>query len=152
MSGLLVNLPFFKKEPRPLPATIATDEVIPVHLFDDSAAARGIVIVSTYKFDEVLDSDKLYRSLSQLFQMPGWRRFGGRFRYRVSTLQIKIICFLIFVFPPTDCVYSQMAIWKFMSPPHSQKNVLPYNLPEKTMILLYRSTHWLPSYPNRLGR
>ena len=89
MAGILANLPFFRKEARPLPPVFPTDEVIPVHLFDDSAAARGIVLVSTYKFDDVLDPCKLHTSLSHLFQMEGWRRFGGRFRYRVSNRKTR---------------------------------------------------------------
>lgn len=84
MSGLLSNLPFIRKEQRPLPAIVPTDEVIPVHLFDDSAAARGIVLVWTFKFDEILDPKSLHAALSELLQMDGWRRFSGRFRYRVS--------------------------------------------------------------------
>ncbi|KAM5344086.1 hypothetical protein ACJ41O_012623 [Fusarium nematophilum] len=71
MSGLLDYLPFFKNEQRPLPEIVETDDIIPVHLFDDSAAAHGIVLVWTYKFDDVLDPDKLYAALSQLFQMDG---------------------------------------------------------------------------------
>ncbi|KAH8817507.1 hypothetical protein F5884DRAFT_897142 [Xylogone sp. PMI_703] len=81
MSDLLAYLPFFKKKP-PLPKVVETDDIIPVHLFDDSSAARGIVVVWTYKFEDVLDPDKLHAALSQLFQMDGWRRLSGRFRYR----------------------------------------------------------------------
>jgi len=87
MSGLLAYLPFYKKEQPQLPELVETDDIIPVHLFDDSAAARGIVLVWTYKFDDVLDPDKLHVALSQLFQMEGWRRFSGRFRYRVRQRQ-----------------------------------------------------------------
>lgn len=83
MSNPLAYMPFFKNEPRQLPEIVETDDVIPVHLFDDSAAARGIVMVWIYKFDDILDPDKLYDALSQLFQMDGWRKFSGRFRYRV---------------------------------------------------------------------
>lgn len=86
MSGLLSYLPFMGKteEEKPLPPVGPTDEVIPVHLFDDSAAARGIVLVWTFRFEDVLDPEKLNDSLSALFQKEGWRRFSGRFRYRVS--------------------------------------------------------------------
>jgi hypothetical protein len=78
---------FSKKEERPQPPVNPTDEVFPVHLFDDSAAARGIFAVWQFKFDDVLDPDKLNEALSQLFQMDGWRKLGGRFRYRVSNAQ-----------------------------------------------------------------
>ncbi|RDW94993.1 hypothetical protein BP5796_00756 [Coleophoma crateriformis] len=89
---MFANLPFFrKKEQRQLPPIVPTDEVIPVHLFDDSAAARGIVLVWTFKFADVLDPSKLHAALSHLFQMEGWRRFSGRFRYRVDgSLEVHV--------------------------------------------------------------
>ncbi|KAK7416679.1 hypothetical protein QQZ08_011914 [Neonectria magnoliae] len=103
MFGLLSYLPFFKNEQRPLPDIVETDEIIPVHLFDDSAAARGIVLVWTYKFDDVLDPDKLYAALSQLFQMNGWRRFSGRFRYRPDgCLEIHV---------PSECSEQRPAVY-----------------------------------------
>ncbi|KAI9687451.1 MAG: hypothetical protein M1822_002060 [Bathelium mastoideum] len=58
MSRLLAYLPFFKNEQPPLPELHATDDIIPVHLFDDSAAARGIVLVRTFRFDDVLDPEE----------------------------------------------------------------------------------------------
>lgn len=97
-----------------MPAVVSTDEVIPVHLFDDSSATRGIVLVWTFQFDDVLDPDKLHSALSQLFEMDGWRRFSGRFRYRVSNLQheLKLRCLVIRCLPllhaNRDC--SRMAI------------------------------------------
>ncbi|KAF4456164.1 hypothetical protein F53441_1648 [Fusarium austroafricanum] len=81
MSSLLNYLPIFKKEePRPLPDTVESDDIIPVHLFDDSAAARGIVLVWTFRFEDALNPQKLHDALSELFHMDGWRRLGGRFR------------------------------------------------------------------------
>ncbi|CAM1509649.1 Fc.00g033880.m01.CDS01 [Cosmosporella sp. VM-42] len=37
-------------------------------------------MVWMFRFDEVLDPNKLNDSLSQLFQIEGWRRLGGRYR------------------------------------------------------------------------
>ncbi|SCO91665.1 uncharacterized protein FRV6_15793 [Fusarium oxysporum] len=83
MSALLNYLPFSKKEERrPLPDTVESDDIIPVHLFDDTAAARGIVLVWTLQFEDVLNPHKLSDALSKLFEMEGWRRLGGRFRQR----------------------------------------------------------------------
>ncbi|KAJ4253841.1 hypothetical protein NW762_010236 [Fusarium torreyae] len=92
MSGLLSYLPFFNSnEERQLPEIVETDDVIPVHLFDDSAAARGIVLVWTFRFEDVLNPDKLNAALSDLFQMDGWRRLSGRFRYRPDeSLEIHV--------------------------------------------------------------
>ncbi|KAF5667261.1 hypothetical protein FHETE_5964 [Fusarium heterosporum] len=84
MSGLLSYLPFFKgKTPPPTP-NFPSDDVIPVHLFDDSAAARGIVLVWTFQFEDVLNPQNLHDSLSALFDLPGWRKLGGRFRLKTN--------------------------------------------------------------------
>lgn len=84
MAALLNYLPFFKKEEqRPLPDAVESDDIIPVHLFDDTAAARGIVLVWTLQFEDILNPHKLNDALSELFGMDGWRRLGGRFRQRV---------------------------------------------------------------------
>ena len=83
MSGLLSYLPFYKARP-PLQKAVLTDEVLPVHLFDDTSSLREIVMVWTFRFDEVLDPEKLNEALSRLFQMEGWRRLGGRWYKRVS--------------------------------------------------------------------
>ncbi|CVK86061.1 uncharacterized protein FMAN_06527 [Fusarium mangiferae] len=83
MAALLNYLPFTKKEEqRPLPDTVESDDIIPVHLFDDTAAARGIVLVWTLQFEDVLNPHKLNNALSKLFELDGWRRLGGRFRQR----------------------------------------------------------------------
>lgn len=68
-----------------MPQTDLSDEVVPVHIFDDTSALRPIVLVWLFRFDEVLDPDKLNDALSRLFQMDGWRKLGGRFRRRVRT-------------------------------------------------------------------
>lgn len=56
-----------------------------MHLFDDTDTLRGITMMWTFRFDEVLDADKLGNSLSELFQMEGWRKLGGRLRRRVNS-------------------------------------------------------------------
>lgn len=89
MSWLLSCLPF-RKSSRPLPAVVLTDEVVPVHLFDDTSALRSINMVWTFRFEEVLDPEKLNQSLSQLFQMEGWRKLGGRYRCRVRQCALHL--------------------------------------------------------------
>ncbi|KAH8797945.1 hypothetical protein F5884DRAFT_145506 [Xylogone sp. PMI_703] len=81
MSGLLSYLPFYRA-PRPLREVIPTDEILPVHFFDDTANLHGIVMVWTFRFDEVLDPEKLNEALCILFEKEGWRRLGGRWRQR----------------------------------------------------------------------
>ncbi|KAM5350700.1 hypothetical protein ACJ41O_007205 [Fusarium nematophilum] len=79
MSGLFSWL--FGSEPQG-PPVVPTDDVVPVHPFDDQASLREYTLIWTFKFDEVLDADLLGSSLSRLFEMEGWRRLGGRFRWR----------------------------------------------------------------------
>ncbi|KAH6874790.1 hypothetical protein B0T10DRAFT_498562 [Thelonectria olida] len=79
MSSLLSWL--FGREPQG-PPVVPSDDVIPVHLFDDTLALRDYTLIWTFKFDEVLDADLLGESLSRLFEMEGWRKLGGRLRLR----------------------------------------------------------------------
>ncbi|KAI1267383.1 hypothetical protein F5Y18DRAFT_336789 [Xylariaceae sp. FL1019] len=83
MSWLLSYIPFVPK-PRPLPTVVPTDEVVPVQLFDNTSTLRKVIMVWSFRFEEVLDPDKLNDSLSQLLQMEGWRKLGGRFRRRLD--------------------------------------------------------------------
>jgi hypothetical protein len=83
MSGISSCPPSKDKEQPLMPDTVKSDDVIPVHLFDDSAAARGIVLVWTFRFEDILNPQKLRDSLSELFGMDGWKRLSGRFRMQV---------------------------------------------------------------------
>ncbi|KAK4080932.1 hypothetical protein Trihar35433_2037 [Trichoderma harzianum] len=75
------------------PAIVPTDEIAPLHLFDDTTTLRGFTLMWTFKFDEVLDADMLGDSLSRLFQMEGWRKLGGRLRRRPDgSAEIHIPC------------------------------------------------------------
>lgn len=91
-ASVALNMPFFAKKKRQLPPTVATDDIIPVHLFDGSAAARNITMVWTFKFDDILDPCAIHDALTQLFQMDGWRKFSGRLRLRVSGHFQRCIC------------------------------------------------------------
>lgn len=72
--------------PKRVPPPIdPTDEVAPLHFFDDTPTLRPFTLMWTFRFDEVLDADKLGSSLAALFQMEGWRKLGGRIRLRVRS-------------------------------------------------------------------
>ena len=62
------------------------DVVYPLHMLDDSKTLRSIVVAWTLRFDEVLDVEKLYDSLSRLLEIDDWRMIGGRLRLRVILL------------------------------------------------------------------
>ncbi|KAF5639236.1 hypothetical protein F52700_4088 [Fusarium sp. NRRL 52700] len=65
---------------RPQFPTVPTDEVLPMHAFDDTPFMRKSPMLWTIRFDEILDADMLNEALSKLFEMDGWRRLGGRIR------------------------------------------------------------------------
>ncbi|UKZ61119.1 uncharacterized protein TrAtP1_002391 [Trichoderma atroviride] len=92
MASYLLSLLGFGPR-RSAPPIVPTDEVAPVHLFDDTATLQGSTMMWTFRFDEVLDADKLGNSLSELFQMQGWRKLGGRLRRRPDgSTEIHIPC------------------------------------------------------------
>ncbi|KAK6206801.1 hypothetical protein QIS74_13289 [Colletotrichum tabaci] len=59
---------------------VATDDVYPVHFFDDTKPFREMLLNWTLRFDDVLDAEKLHVSLSKLLEIGDWRKLGGRMR------------------------------------------------------------------------
>ncbi|ROT41992.1 hypothetical protein SODALDRAFT_374374 [Sodiomyces alkalinus F11] len=66
------------------PPKIETDEIFPVHFFDDTPTYRDLILCWTLRFNDVLDADKLHDALVRLLNMGDWRKLGGRLRLRVS--------------------------------------------------------------------
>ncbi|EXJ69686.1 uncharacterized protein A1O5_06757 [Cladophialophora psammophila CBS 110553] len=64
------------------PPAVESDEVYPVHMLDDTQTLRDIVVTWTLCFNDVLDADKLYMSLSRLLEIGDWRKVGGRLRLK----------------------------------------------------------------------
>lgn len=67
------------------PPKVLTDDVYPVHFFDDTKPFRGMLLNWTLRFDDVLDADKLQSSLSRLLEIGDWKKLGGRMRLSVSS-------------------------------------------------------------------
>ncbi|KAF5594356.1 uncharacterized protein FSUBG_9458 [Fusarium subglutinans] len=65
---------------RPQFPTVPTDQVLPMHAFDDTPFMRKCPLLWTIRFNEILDADILNEALLKLFEMDGWRRLGGRIR------------------------------------------------------------------------
>ncbi|KAF3765309.1 hypothetical protein M406DRAFT_289501 [Cryphonectria parasitica EP155] len=70
---------FGSKQPV-LPATIPTDEIIPLSPLDDIDYLRSVCLVVTHRYDDVLDPEKLRYALERLVDLPGWRKMGARLR------------------------------------------------------------------------
>ncbi|KAL2760986.1 hypothetical protein ACRALDRAFT_1028057 [Sodiomyces alcalophilus JCM 7366] len=64
------------------PQKIETDQIFPVHFFDDTPTYRGLIMSWTLRFNDVLDADKLHDSLARLLEMGDWRKLGGRLRLK----------------------------------------------------------------------
>ncbi|KAF7588670.1 hypothetical protein BBP40_005421 [Aspergillus hancockii] len=62
--------------------TISTDTILPVPSWDDQRRMRECCLHVTYRFDDVLDPELLYRSLERLLQFDGWRTLGARLRMK----------------------------------------------------------------------
>ncbi|KAK2037423.1 hypothetical protein LZ31DRAFT_481325 [Colletotrichum somersetense] len=62
------------------PPTVPSDTVIPLNSSDDTAILRSVCLVITYRYDDVLDPEKLRRALERLVDRDGWRKVGGRLR------------------------------------------------------------------------
>lgn len=68
------------------PAPDEPDDVIyPVHMLDGAKMLRGITVVWTLQFNDVLNPDALHESLTQLLEIGDWRKVGGRLRIKVRS-------------------------------------------------------------------
>ncbi|KAL0939777.1 lysr family regulatory protein [Colletotrichum truncatum] len=71
----------FARKPKVVqPPRVATDDVYPVHFFDDTKPFREMLLNWTLRFDDVLDADKLETALARLLEIGDWKKFGGRMR------------------------------------------------------------------------
>jgi hypothetical protein len=65
--------PSLAKTPPPF---AESDDVYPVHMLDDTKTLRDIVVTWTLCFNDVLDADNLYASLSKLLEIGDLRKAG----------------------------------------------------------------------------
>ncbi|KAI2710329.1 hypothetical protein CBS147332_6030 [Penicillium roqueforti] len=71
---------FFSSTQPPRPATVPSDEIIPLHFWNTALCMRGTVLDISLKFDDVLDTSKLRSALEELLEMKDWRQLGARLR------------------------------------------------------------------------
>ena len=60
-------------------------EVVPFRSWDEQDTMQRIVMEFSYRFDDVLDVQKLKSSLERLFEIGEWRSLGARFKKSVSS-------------------------------------------------------------------
>ncbi|PVH91151.1 hypothetical protein DM02DRAFT_546360 [Periconia macrospinosa] len=64
------------------PPRVESDDVYPVHMLDGSKTLRNIVVIWMLRFNDALDADHLYASLSRLLEIGDWGKVGGRLRLK----------------------------------------------------------------------
>lgn len=78
-------------KPKPAwPATVPTDTIIPGHYWDSQPIMRAYCIDLTFRFDDVLDTDKMRAALARLLEIGDWRKLGARIRLNVRFLYLSI--------------------------------------------------------------
>ncbi|KAI9150458.1 Transcriptional regulator calD [Paramyrothecium foliicola] len=55
-------------------------EIIPIHRFDSTPILSDTLIHFMFRFDEVLQPQKLINALEELLNMQGWRKLGARLK------------------------------------------------------------------------
>jgi hypothetical protein len=65
------------------PELVPTDCVVPVDTLSDSTSFRGVLLAVMFRFDDVMDPEKLRSSLESLLSRDDWRKLGARFRLNV---------------------------------------------------------------------
>lgn len=66
------------------PKPVASDQVIPLHWFEDGFMWKKVIVYTLFVFDARLDPEKLHESLGRVIERDGYRKLGGRLRRNVS--------------------------------------------------------------------
>lgn len=54
-----------------------------MHMLDDTQGCRDYMVALTFRFDDVLDAEKLRASLARLLELGDWKKLGGRLQFNV---------------------------------------------------------------------
>ena len=65
------------------PVTVPTDTIIPLHYWDDVPPMRAVCVDVAFRFDDVMDLEKIRMSLSRLMEIGDWKKIGARLRMNV---------------------------------------------------------------------
>lgn len=69
------------------------DIVYPTHMIDNVSVLKFLVMAWTMRFNDVLNTDKLHKSLAELLTVGNWKKLGGRLRYghnRRGALEVHV--------------------------------------------------------------
>ncbi|KAJ5766285.1 uncharacterized protein N7511_003901 [Penicillium nucicola] len=76
----LLSIFNFRKQP----ATIPTDTILPVHRWDFMSDSTHTVPILTFRFEAVLDPERLKWAFARLVTISEWRKLGARLRKNAS--------------------------------------------------------------------
>lgn len=68
------------------PNAVPTDTVVPLRFWDDKDYLRCFTVDFTYRFDDVLDVQKLQSALDRLMRIGDWGQLGARIRRKVCKI------------------------------------------------------------------
>jgi hypothetical protein len=70
---------------------VPTDTIVPFHFYDNVKHTNGLCFDFTFRFDDVLDGEKLRVALLRLLEIGGWQKLGARIRRdEAGTLQYHV--------------------------------------------------------------
>ena len=69
---------FMLKSKTVAPPRVPTDNVYPVHYWDDTTTFRSVVLYNLFRVDDALDVQKVAAALVKLVDRDGWRKLGAR--------------------------------------------------------------------------
>ena len=111
-----------------------TDIVFPVHSADQAKVIRESIISYTFRFNDVLQPEKLHDSLIRLVETEDWRKIGGRLRKNVRSSVQAQVSRLMYVFRGKGG-------FRFMSQKNTQRSVQPFDFLILTLTSASTSTH-----------
>ena len=62
--------------------------MIPARFWDTNDVIQKLVMEFTYRFDDVLDAEKLKSSLERLMEIGEWKNLGARFKKNVGSVNV----------------------------------------------------------------
>lgn len=65
------------------PGIVASDEIIPLHWFEDGLMWKKVIVYTLFVFDDSLDPEKLRGALERLVQRETYKKLGSRLRTNV---------------------------------------------------------------------
>jgi hypothetical protein len=65
------------------------DQVLPLRFGDSNDIFQKIALDCTFRFDDVLDPEKLHSALNRLLQISNWHQLGARYNKNVSSWFIR---------------------------------------------------------------